>query len=414
MNKKVIKGFTPMSHQRAVIDLVNDHPVGATIVVKSSRQKGKTLLLTQLLLQKALQYSNTNSVLISPTNASCRRILKEMESMIGDIPIVKNINYQFYELELINGSSINFKSAESEDNLRGISLKKNSLLCFDESAFISQEVFGIVLPFANVHNNTKIVVSTPKFKNGQFYKFYEKALNGDKNFYLVDFNEYDTSKLITEEQLEDAKASMPYNLFLNEYMGEFLAEQGNVFGAFGKVISNSINENNKEFFIGVDWSQNIGNDFTAITVFNSDRQQVKLRYFNEKGIFETIEEIIKIVKEYNPKRITVESNSMGETNFQILKREMNKNNLHNEVSKFTTTNQSKRKIIEDMAVMIEQGDVQFLDDTEMKLELACYEMESTKSGKSITYNASKNHHDDLIMSSAICLNSINKTKYVIL
>lgn len=405
-----IQGFTPYPHQRAVINCLDQHPDNATIVLKSSRQKGKTMLLEQLLLRNALNFKGTNSVLIEPTTAGCRRVMKEIENMLQGIPIVKSANYQYLDLEFKNRSVLQFRSAEQGDALRGLSLKKNSLLMLDEAAFYN-DVYGIVFPFCNVHKNTKIICSTPTFKSGEYYKHYELALNGQANHYLIDFNDFDTSMLLSNEQLEEARLTMTYSAFLNEYMGEFLEMNSSVFGDFSKVISNSFNRNNTAFYFGIDWAANVEKDYTAIAIFNNEREMVRLVYWHDKGVYETIEEIIKLIRQYKPVNVTLEANSIGETNYQVLVKEMQRYGINQKLTKFYTTNESKQKIIQSMALSIERGDIQLLDDTELKVEMACYEMQQTRSGKYITYNAADGYHDDCVMATAICLSSLSKSSY---
>lgn len=396
-----------------MLRLIEAHPTDATIVVKSSRQKGKTLLLTQLLLKIALEHAGTNPVIIEPTTAGCRRVMKDMVKMIGKTPLIQSANFQYLDLELVNGSVIQFRSGESKDGLRGISLKPNSILCLDEAAFLDDDVYGITFPFCNVHRCTKLIVSTPLFKSGAYYEHYKLAKENQLNHYLVDFNDYDCSMLITQDQLDEAKATMSYQQYLNEYCGEFMTESGNVFGDFSKVISNNINLNNTTYYFGIDWATDSKKDQTAISIFNSQKQQVRLVYFNDKDVFETIDVIIKLIKEYRPAKVSVEQNSIGQVNYQLLTKELSKQRIAVSVQKFNTDNTSKRRIIESMVADIQRGSVQFLDDKQMKLELATYEMESTKSGKGITYNAKSGSHDDCIMSTAICLDSMSKGQYII-
>lgn len=414
MNNVVeIEGIGLYAHQKAVVDLLKEHPTNAKIVVKSSRQKGKSTVLNQILLANALNYDEpTNSIIIEPTNAGCRRQMKDLVNMVGDLPITNSINYQFGEIEWVNGSTTSFKSAEARDGLRGISLKKNSILCLDEAAFISDDVYGIVLPFTNVNKNTVLMVSTPLFQSGMYFEHYKLANESKSNHYLVDFNDFDCSMLISEEQLMEAKQTLPYQIYLNEYMGEFLTEQGNVFGQFGHCISDNFNRSNTTFYFGIDWSQNGGNDNTAISIFNGLREQVRLVYFNDKNATETIDAIAKLAMEYKPAKITVEKNSMGKTMYDLLVAKLQALRINVRVATFDTTNDSKRRIIENMALDIQNGAVQFLNDNEMKLELVGYEMQSTKSGK-VTYNGKNGVKDDCIMATAICLDSMNNAQYTV-
>ena len=400
-----IVGFTPFLHQRAVIQLVDEHPTGARIVVKSSRQKGKSILLNQLLIRNAVNKPKTNSVLIEPTNAGCRRMLQDAIDCLSNIPIVKSANQQFNEITFTNGSSILYRSAESEDGLRGISLKKNSLMAIDEGAFVKDSVYGIVLPFTNTHNNTVLIVSTPKFKTGTFYDFYSKAKDGRKNFYLVDFNDYDTSMLITPEQLEMARESMSYQLFLNEYMGEFLEERGDVFGDFGSVFSDVPGINDGTVKVGIDWATGTNNDYTCVSAFNNQREQVFFDYFNNLSAPETIRRVVEDLRKLNPVSVTVEANSIGTVNYDNLVEALRQEKIPIRVKKFNTTNDSKRRIIDKLVTLVQTDSIRLINNTQQKLEYAMYESQSTPKG-GLTYNAKSGAHDDSIMASAIILDEL--------
>lgn len=400
-----IVGFTPYSHQKAVIQLVEQHPTGSRIVVKSSRQKGKSILLNQLLIRQAINNPKTNSVLIEPTNAGCRRMLQDAIDCLSGIPIVKSANQQFNEITFVNGSSLLYRSAESEDGLRGISLKKNSLLAIDEGAFIQDRVYGIVLPFANTHNNTVIIVSTPKFKTGSFYDFYMKAKEGKPNFYLVDFNDYDTSMLITPEQLEMARETMSYQLFLNEYMGEFLEERGDVFGDFSGIFSPVPGINDGKVRVGIDWATGTNGDYTCVSAFNNNREQVFIDYFNNLTAPETIRRVVNDLRKLNPISVTVEANSIGTVNYDNLIVALRNEGLSYRVKKFQTTNESKRRIIDKLVTLVQTCGATFIETTEQKLEFAMYESQSTPKG-GLTYNAKSGAHDDSIMASAIVLDEM--------
>ena len=400
-----IVGFCPFDHQRAVIKLVDRYPTGARIVVKSSRQKGKSMLLNQLLIRNAVNKPKTNSVLIEPTNAGCRRMLQDAIDCLSGIPIVKSANQQFNEITFVNGSSILYRSAESEDGLRGISLRKGSLMAIDEGAFVKDAVYGIVLPFCNTHDNTVLIVSTPKFKTGTFYDFYRKAKEGRKNFHLVDFNDYDTSMLITPEQLEMARESMSYQLFLNEYMGEFLEERGDVFGEFGSVFSDAPSVNDGMARVGIDWATGTNNDYTCVSAFNNNREQVFIDYFNNLSAPETIRRVVEDLKKIKPISVTVEANSIGTVNYDNLVEALKAERLSYRVRKFNTTSESKRRIIDKLVTLVQTDGIRLIGTTEQKLEYAMYESQSTPKG-GLTYNAKSGAHDDAIMASAIVLDEM--------
>ena len=79
---------------------------------------------------------------------------------------------------------------------------------------------------------------------------------------------------------------------------------------------------------------------------------------------------------------------------------------------FETTNDSKRKIIENFAVACQNERVSILDHPLLKLHLSAYEVERTPSGK-ITYNGSQGNHDDFCIATGIAYNELTRnTGYV--
>lgn len=409
-----IKAFKPFPHQRAVIDVLESNPnSGMVVVVKSSRQKGKSLMMNNILFKQAVNYPGSVSFFISPTNSQCRKQYRQMAKVCTRVPgLIESANGSFQDVEFKNGSMICYRSAASGDNLRGNTVTKNGLLVFDEASFINDEIIYDCFPFTDVSNANIVLVSTPKFKKGAFYDHYMRALNNDPHVKLVDFNEFDTSMLLSKSKLEQYRKVLPYNIFLCEYLGEFLDEHGDVFGDFGGVISNEYDRTNHILTAGIDWGSGVSGDYTSISIFNSFKQQVAIKYWNDLDPTQSVEQIVKILKQYNVNKVTVEYNSIGAVYYDILRKSLIKSGTHISLNKFNTTNDSKRRIIEALQVAIQNHDIQLLDDTELKLELAGYQMESTNTGK-ITYNGITGVHDDLIMATAICLDSMKKRSYAV-
>jgi len=53
------------------------------------------------------------------------------------------------------------------------------------------------------------MISTPRFKTGEFYETYLRGLNGEKDIYVYDFNNYDTSKFLNSDRLEYYRKTIP-------------------------------------------------------------------------------------------------------------------------------------------------------------------------------------------------------------
>lgn len=361
----------------------------------------------------ALNKRNFKVFIVTPSFALAGKAYKELAKTCKQIPyLVSSANASTFTLEFSNGSSINLKSVEQRDNLRGFTA---NLVIIDEAAFCDIDVIeSCVLPWTNTTGGDIILFSTPRFKNDNdlFYKYYSLGdQNEKKGYYSVDWKKWDTSALLPPEKLQQYKETLPYKIFVNEMLGEFLDLEGSVFGDFSKVLSNNFNVNDKEYYIGIDWGTGSGEDNTAISVFNGIGQQVFLRYFNDKNTIDSIKDIVDVVKKYKPRGISVEINSIGKPNYDLLQSELNRSGFRMNVNKFNTTNESKRKIIEGLALAIEKGEIQLLNDKQLTVEMTVYEMQKTAGGKSVTYNAPSGYHDDTIIATAIAYDSIKKSTY---
>lgn len=367
--------------------------------VKSKRQVGKSTLIIGELLFISLNHSNTINGCVSPTLNQSRKLYKEILKTTEDSGVIKKKNDSLLEVEFINGSIIMFKSAEQRDNLRGYTY--TGILCIDECAYISDEVYSIIKPSTDVHRCPILMVSTPKFRVGFFFNTYAAGLSGANNITSYDFNKYDTSKLLSRDALEMYRRMLPKNQFKTEYLGEFLDADGCVFTNFKECVSNDIHLDYNSLFIGIDWATGGGNDDTVMTAFNEHGEQVFLEYFNNKNTTQQIDYIIEYIKQYlgKIKVIMAEDNSIGTPMINNLKDKLGvKKNL---VKEFTTTNKEKARVINQLQVAFEQGNVKLIDDDKQIGELSMYEATYNHKTGNITYNAPSGQNDDICI--ALCL-----------
>ena len=78
--------------------------------------------------------------------------------------------------------------------------------------------------------------------------------------------------------------------------------------------------------------------------------------------------------------------------------------------KFTTTNESKERIINNMQVAIQNKTVTLLNDGTLATEMSMYEMKASQTGKK-TYNAAQGYHDDCVIATLLAYDCINKGNY---
>lgn len=401
MKEIKITGYKPREWQRELhCALDNAYQSGRRYLVKAHRQCGKSYSAQYELLRFSLNYRDVCSMYLAPTQNQARKMFKDLEKKVANKAILESANSTLLEMRFVNGSSILFRSAEMRDNLRGYTI--NGILIVDEAAFISDEVYDIVLPSTNVSKAPILMISTPRFKTGRYYEFY---ISQDERFKSFDWSLYDTSEFLSKEQIELYRKTMSTAKFTNEILGEFYDEGGELFtGIIDCLIDEPSHLNG--LYIAVDWGTGTDQDNTAITCLNSDNELCWIKYFNNKTPTEQVSVVTDLIKKYNPLKVTIEQNSIGLVYYDMLV----KKNPNIRINKFQTTNKSKNRIINNLQAAIENGKIKLLPDDELLLELKAYEMQVNKKTGNVTFNAPSGFKDDCVMSLAICYDSISSNK----
>lgn len=405
--KQIYRGYTPFEHQRAVhLALNNGYGSGKIYVVKARRQVGKSIMVEQELLRFAITYKGTVSACVCPTLNQARKMFQDIINCIFDSGVVKKKNETLLEIDLINGSKIFFKSAEQKDSLRGYTI--SGLLCVDECSFISDDVFyGLLLAWTNVHKAPILLTSTPKFKQGFYWNYWMLGLDENQpDVISIDFNNYDTSALLSPDKLEQYRTMLPKGQFLTEYMGEFLDSQSIVFGDFKECINKNPIKEYKELYIGIDWGSGVGSDSTVVSAINERSEQVFMLRFNNKRSVEQVDYIVQYLKPFKAKikLVIAECNGVGQPLVDALKTALNG---EIRIEEFATTNASKIRIINQLQVAFEQRQISILDEEQQTNELSMYEAKVNSKG-TVTYNAPSGLNDDTVIALMLALEAKRK------
>ena len=96
----------------------------------------------------------------------------------------------------------------------------------------------------------------------------------------------------------------------------------------------------------------------------------------------------------------VETNSIGQVYYDLLRRQVT-----TPIEGFTTTNESKRQIIEQLVTAFNNKTITIIDDPELLKQLSHYAMEKTSKG--YTYNGISGYHDDFCISLALAFHKTN-------
>ena len=388
------------SWQKDTLDLIEANP-GKWFIIKSVRQKsGKTYLLENLLIKTALEKPGSRSFMISPTNAQNLRIFTEISR--ATIDLLRKANGSSMLIEFRNGSVIQFRSGESGDSLRGYTVKRGGILAIDEGAFLSREVYEIVMPLVSKEGCTLVIASTPDSMDGMYYSLWSR----EDGVIRINWSDY-INQMYSKEELDFYRSVYSDRRFRTEILGEFAVGEGTVFSGVANCVSPVELIQKGTLVAGIDFGSGNLQDSTVITFIDEDLQVIAQYDTNDKPPMEQIDWLARLLLDYKPVRVLAEKNGLGSVYFDALKQKCPI------VTPWITTNDSKTAIVDDLAAHIEKGRIKFQPKCEKLLEqLQVYRETQSSTGKRV-FNAPPGKHDDFVISTALALRARKSGRYSI-
>lgn len=407
--------------QEEILQYYLQYPNDKWVVVKSIRQVGKSTIAQLLLVYASCQKGNSVSISVSPVLSQSRKMFDDILRNFS--PIIKKSNSSLLEIILSNGSKILFKSSEQGDSIRGETVRGSGILVVDEAAYQNDNFFySILVPTTNVFKSDIFIFSTPKFKQGFFFDLYQQGLEDNPKIKSFDWTLFDTSKYLSEDTLDIYRKQLPKTAFSSEFLGEFINGDGQVFSDFKKSVQNANLVPSNELYMSIDWSTGQGgnSDDTAICVGQLiDNKAVVSQCiaYNDKKTQASINYIVGLIDEhvmngFNNILLVVEKNSIGQIYYDLLceavdKYEVQHQHVEININRFTTTNTSKKRIIEQLVNLFEQEKIIIPNNTKLINQLSMFEAKIDSNG-TVRYSGSLNSHDDCVMSLAFLTDIIYK------
>lgn len=409
-NLITIQGFTPHIKQKELVDLCLDEDT-KYIIASVGRQWGKSFLAMNVLLKWALENNKSTCMWVAPIFAQSKKVFTELSNLIQNTGLSKSINKSDLTITFINGSIIYFRSAEREDGLRGNTL---DFLVIDEAAYIKDNVWAQVLRATVLVRGKKVLfLSTPKGRNW----FYEMALRGDSDEYpqykTYKGSSYD-SPYISEQELLEAKYSLPENIYKQEILAEFIDTGGEVFSNLKScMVLNEYpkKDTNERYYAGLDIGR--ANDYTVLTILNQKGEVVRIHRDRQNSWNIIVSDVVKQLREFGA-RCQIEINGVGDPIFEQIRKQ------YPNVEGFVTTNDSKQNIIEDLILCMNEEKLKLPSQTlngDLYQEMTLFTYEYSPKTRKVKYGAPNGFHDDMVMSLAIANNclkhKVNYGSYVI-
>lgn len=406
--------ITWRDYQKSTLRQILDSTDSAVHVIKSPRQSGKSTLLEALLIYYGLNFFGSVSICVSPTFKQCKKIYDEIKNAVEPLNVVSKASEATMTITFTNTSKILFLSGESNIAVsQGWTVKKG-LLAIDEAAYLPREFIEGLLPTVDIYRCPVILASTPRFADpGQlFYQYWCAGIDQTPGVILHDWSGH---TLLSPTKLDFYRRTLPDNTFKNYYLGEFTTVSEGVFGDYMRCVSNEFDpvsysknrfDNSLGCVCGIDWSSGVKGDETVITIFNDKKQMVYIEGFNDKDETETINHIASVLDRYRPRVTKVESNSIGQIFFGLLKKKCPDYNI----SAFNTSQKSKQKLVNQLQVAIQNEEVQFLEDDKLVSQLGNF-VGSVSANGNVSYAGAKGSHDDRVMSTLIAFSCFNTGNY---
>lgn len=219
-------GIQPVPPQTALINAIQN-PMYRFITAVLARRTGKSLI-SNIIGHLVTLIPGMNILVIAP-NYSLSAVSWDIQNKLiktFEIEVEKN-NAKDKIIVLGNGSTIRVGSVTQVDSVVG---RSYDLIIFDECALNNdgESAFNIQLrPTLDKTNSKCIFISTPRGKNW-FYEFYRRGFSKDFPSWCSIHSTYADNPRSNPEDIADAKKSMSAAEFAQEYEGDFVAMQGQI------------------------------------------------------------------------------------------------------------------------------------------------------------------------------------------
>jgi hypothetical protein len=235
------------------------------------------------------------------------------------------------------------------------------------------------------------MMSTPRGYN-DFHTFYQRGMDSRYPTWQSFQSPTSANPYIKASEIRDMQVEMTERDFRQEVEAAFLDGGGQVFRFVSErsILQPSAPEQRHQYVIGVDWGRV---DYTVMSVLDISSwpiKQVHLERSNQVSYAQQRGRLAGLCATWRPLTVLAESNSIGEPVISQLQSD------GFPVESFYTTQQTKAKLVDGLALALERGRIELLDDKEQRGELSAYEG-TLLPGGGWRYAAPGSLHDDTVM-----------------
>ena len=195
---------------------------GKRDLLNCSRQAGKSTTAAVLGLHSALYRPGSLTLLVSPSLRQSSELFRKVLELRETLPTKPDLLEDNKLSMSVRGGGRVVSLPGSEATIRGFS--GATLIVEDEAARVDDSLYMAIRPMLAVNNGRLILMSTPFGKRGHFWREWSEGAKWQR----VEVPATEVPR-ISEEFLEEERASMGDWWFSQEYMCEFRESTDSVF-----------------------------------------------------------------------------------------------------------------------------------------------------------------------------------------
>ncbi len=267
-------------------------------IVRAGRRSGKSSLQVEDMSYTAVKEKDSPVFYIAPTQIQARAII--WEALKAKLALISEVNESRLEMKVPTQdggySLITVAGWENRENFRGRKAKK---IYFDELDTMKYFFIGwqeIFRPALTDLKGEAMFSGTPKKENPNLKRL-EKMAESDPDYEAFHFTTSDNPH-IPREEIQKAKEELDYNTFKQEYLAEYVENQGSLFKftSLVDVFSNTITKENSKY-LTVDIADD-GSDKTIFAFWEGleEYRREEFERLNTEGIIQKIREYASLEK----------------------------------------------------------------------------------------------------------------------
>lgn len=289
---------------------------------------------------------------------------------------------------VVSGAIIWFKSAEKPDNLYGEDVYAAVI---DEASRMREESWHAIRSTLTATRGPCRFIGNVKGRKNWFYALARKAEHGEAGmaYFKILASDAVAAGVLADAEIQEAKRDLPEQVFRELYLAEPSDDGGNPFGL--KAIAQCIAPMSSAAPRVWGWDLAKHVDWTVGTALDDAGRVCR----HERFQLPWDATMNRIATTTGRVAALVDSTGVGDPILEMLQK-----NLGSKFEGYNFSSPSKQKLMEGLAVAIQQSTIKFPDGV-IRSELEDFEYEYTRTG--VRYSAPEGFHDDCVCSLALAV-----------